>query len=53
MRGAPGAAQQLVDRLAEGLALQVPQGDVDRGEAARHDAVGAELDQLVQQAIEG
>ncbi len=48
----PRAAKQLVDRLPERLALQVPKGDIDRRKSPRHDSVGAELDQLVQQAIE-
>ena len=51
-RGAPGAAEQLVDRLAEQLALDVPQRDVERGQRAGQRALRPELDAGVQQRVE-
>jgi hypothetical protein len=48
----PRTAEQFVDWLPERFPLEVPKGDIDRRKSPRHDSIGAELDQLVQQAIE-
>jgi hypothetical protein len=37
-----GAAQELVERDAEGFAADVPQGDVDRGDDGAEDSGGGE-----------
>ena len=50
--GAPGAAEQLVDRLIEQLALQVPQRNVERRQRAGQRPFGSELDEGVQQCVE-
>ena len=49
--GTPGAAEQFVDRLAERLPLQVPQGDVDRRERTGQRTLGTELDEAVQHPV--
>jgi hypothetical protein len=41
-----------IDRLPERFPLEVPKSDIDRRKSPCHDPIGAELDQLVQQAIE-
>src|SRR6202035_3668821 len=50
--GAPGAAEQFVDRLIEQLALEIPQRKVERRQGAGQRAFGAELDKGVQQCVE-
>jgi hypothetical protein len=47
----PGAAEELPHRLAERLALEIPQRDVDGRQRAGVRALGAELDVLVEQPI--
>ena len=51
-RGAPGAAEQLVDRLPDQLALEVPQRDVERRQRAGQRALRPELHTGVQQRIQ-
>ena len=46
--GAPGAAEQFVDRLVQQFALEVPQRDIDRRQRAGQRPLGAELDEAVE-----
>ena len=48
----PGAAEQLVNGLAEKLALHIPERDVERRERAGQGALGAELRETVQGRVE-
>ena len=49
--GFPGAAEELVDRLAEHLSLDVPERDVDGGKRAGERAVRSQLDEFVEQPV--
>ena len=50
--GAPGAAEQLVDRLIEGLALEVPERNVECCKCTGQRTLGPELGEGVEQRVE-
>src|SRR5439155_9104721 len=50
--GAPGTAEQFIDRLAEEFALEVPQRDVERRQRPAQRAFRAELDEGMECRVE-